>query len=195
MLARLIAIACVLLCSSLAQAQSRPEIQRAQWGAPGGGNNVPVAVARLYDLCRNGFPCDVFANTATFGDPKGGTTKQLTIIWHCHAGQIARAIIINEDARGRIGCPDAPPSVVRRIGIVDAVWQGGGSKNVKSDVEAICGPRAVRCDVPPMEYILGDPSPGHRKRLSIRYNCNGQGTLGAGPVEEFGDPLALRCDE
>lgn len=195
MLARLIATACVLLCSSLAQAQSRPEIQRAQWGAPGGGNNVPIAVARIHELCRNGFPCDLQPNTRDLGDPKGGTAKQLTVIWRCHGGTYTLAVIINENGSGRIDCPVNPPSVIRRIGIIDANWGAGRQESVAAKVREICGSQAVRCQVPPMEYILGDPDPGNRKRLSVRYSCNGQGSLGSGPVEEFGTPLPLRCDE
>ena len=188
-------LAIALACCSIgaAAAQTGPTLYRAQWGAPGGGNNRPVPVSEIQAKCPAGYPCDVFATTANFGDPKSGTTKQLTIIRRCHSGAYTESVVINENSAGRIECRDGPPSVVRRIGIIEGTWGAGRTADVKAAVAEICGPNAVRCAVPPMEYIFGNPDPAP-KRLFIRYSCNGQGTLAAGPGAESGNPVVVKCD-
>lgn len=188
-----LAVAIGIWSAGVAEAQTGPTVYRAQWGAPGGGNNRPIPVSEIMAKCPNGFPCDIFATTANFGDPKPGTTKQLTIVWRCQSGAYTQSVIVNENSAGRIDCVDGPPSVVRRIGIVEGTWGAGRTVDVKAAVAELCGPSAVRCNVPAMEYIFGNPDPA-RKTLFVRYSCNGQGTLAAGPGPEFGTPVLLKCD-
>lgn len=173
-------------------AASAPVIKRAHWGAPGPGKNRDVT----RDIrCQNGFPCDVEARVANFGDPAPGQGKKLTVVWSCWSGTQVLARIADENSKVRVECTDSPPVSSRRIAITNAKWIGGPQpgeiRDVTADVRELCGGRAVLCQVPAMEYFFGDPKPGHTKTLSIAYTCSGQGTLSESVSENI--PAKLDC--
>ena len=59
---------------------STAALQKAYWGVPASG---PAADVTSQVTCPNGYPCDVFANAANYGQAKLNYDNRLTVIWTC----------------------------------------------------------------------------------------------------------------
>ena len=172
------------------QVKSQATLKRAYWGLPqDGGADVTSLIT-----CPNGYPCDTFANAALFNDPQPDMNKRLTLIWTCEPQHLVLSEVVIATLKVRIDCIAGPPIVPRTIAIVDASWGSGSSSatiDVTQQVRDICGPNAVRCQVPAMAYIFGMPDK-NPKMLRIRYTCNGQTTPGQQSLEN--GVVDLRCE-
>jgi hypothetical protein len=175
--------------------QSQAAIKRVYWGLPQDG---PGADVTSLVTCPNGFPCDVFANSASYNDSKPDMNKRLTVIWTCEPQHFVLSEVVLNSLKMRIACIGGPPPVPRTISILEASWGSGSSSatvDVTQQVRDICGEGATRCQVPAMAYIFG---PGDRnpnptpKALRIRFTCSGQRTPAQSSVEN--GVVDLRCE-
>ncbi len=177
--------------SGPAQVRSTAALKRAYWGLPqdGFGGDVTSLVT-----CPNGYPCDVFANSATFNDSQPDLNKRLTLIWTCEPQRFVLSEVVISSLKVRMACIGGAPIVPRTISILDASWGSGGSNStvdVTQQVRDICGNNATRCQVPAMAYILGVPD-RNPKVLRIRFTCNGQATPDQQSMEN--GVVDLRCE-
>jgi hypothetical protein len=172
---------------------STVSLKRAYWGLPQDGLGADVT-GRLTSTCPNGYPCDAFANAATYGDPRADMNKRLTLIWTCEPQRFVLSEVAISGLKVRMDCIAGPPLVPRTISIIEATWGSAGASStadVTQQVRDICGENSTRCQVPAMAYIFGnqDPNP---KMLRIRFTCNGQTTPGQQSLEN--GVADLRCE-
>ena len=171
---------------------SQAALKRAYWGLPQDGSSANVT-SRI--TCPNGYPCDVFANPANFGDNKPDLNKRLTLIWTCEPQRFVLSEVVIASLKARMDCIGGPPVVPRTISIVEATWGAGNASStvdVTQQVRDICGENATRCQVPAMAYIFGNQDRGIMKTLRIRFTCNGQTTPGQQSLEN--GVADLRCE-
>ena len=176
---------------SPATVQSQAAIKRVYWGLPqdGPGANVTSMVT-----CPDGFPCDLFANSANFNDSKPDMNKRLTVVWTCDPQHFVLSDVVLNTLKMRVACVGGPPTVPRTISIIEASWGSGGSGSavdVTQQVRDICGEGSVRCQVPAMAYILGNAD-RNPKVLRVRFTCNGERTPGQSSMEN--GVVDLRCE-
>ena len=196
-LARILCL--VILCVATAMAcsggpskvNSQAALKRVYWGLPQDGLGADVT-GRL--TCPNGFPCDAFANAASYGDPRPDMNKRLTVIWTCQPQRFVLSEVVISGLKVRMDCIAGPQIVPRTISILEATWGSGGASSTvdaTQRVRDICGENSTRCQVPAMAYIFGnqDPNP---KMLRIRFTCNGQTTPGQQSMEN--GVVDLRCE-
>src|SRR4029453_18405394 len=81
-LAILCAAAAMACSNSPPTVNSTVSLKRAYWGLPQDGLGADVT-GRLTSTLPKGYPCDAFANAATYGDPRAVMNKRLTLIWTC----------------------------------------------------------------------------------------------------------------
>ena len=166
-------------------------ILEATWGSDGASSTADVT-GRV--TCPDGFPCDVFANAANFGDARPDTNKRLTVIWTCQPQRLVLSEIVISSLKTRMDCIGGAPAVPRTISIVEATWgsDGAGSAvDVTRQVRDICGEDSTRCQIPAMAYVFGMPD-RNPKMLRIRFTCNGQTTPGQQSLEN--GVADLRCE-
>ncbi|MFZ5778698.1 MAG: hypothetical protein ACOY4R_00645 [Pseudomonadota bacterium] len=171
--------------------KSTAALKRAYWGLPQDGAGADVT-SRV--TCPNGYPCDVFANAANFGDPRPDLHKRLTLIWTCQPQRFVLSEVAISSLKVRMDCIGGPPVVPRTISILEATWGSGSASttiDVTQQVRDICGEDATRCQVPAMAYILGSPDRGP-KVLRVRFTCNGESTPGQQSLEN--GIADLRCE-
>ena len=171
--------------------RSQAAIQRAYWGLPqdGLGADVTSLVA-----CPNGYPCDAFANSANYNDPRPDLNKRLTVIWTCQPQRFVLSEVVISSLKVRMDCVGGPPIKPRTISILDASWGSGSSSatvDVTQQVRDICGTNSTRCQVPAMAYIFGMPD-RNPKMLRVRFTCNGLTTPGQQSMEN--GVVDLRCE-
>ncbi len=198
-LARILSL--VILCAATAMACS---------GGPSKVNSQAVLEARLLGpatgragrrrhrpahLCPNGFPCDAFANAATYGDPRPDMNKRLTVIWTCQP----QRFVLSEVAISGLKCAHGlHRGSARSCRAQSPSWKRPGARAAParpSTSPSRCATSAARtrraAEVPAMAYIFGnqDPNP---KKLRIRFTCNGQTTPGQQSMEN--GVVDLRCE-
>lgn len=190
----------VMLCVATAVAcysgpprvNSQAALKRAYWGLPQDGLGADVTGKVT---CPNGFPCDAFANSANYGDPRPDMNKRLTLIWTCQPQRQVLSEVVITGLKVRMDCIAGPPLVPRTISILEATWGSGSSGatvDVTQQVRDICGEDSTRCQVPAMAYIFGMPDRNNPKMLRIRFTCNGQTTPGQQSLEN--GVADLRCE-
>ncbi|CAN5868658.1 hypothetical protein BH11PSE3_BH11PSE3_08250 [soil metagenome] len=173
------------------QVKSQAAIQRVYWGLAQDGASADVT---SMVTCPNGFPCDIFANSASYNDSKPDMNKRLTAIWTCQPQRLVLSDVVIASLKLRMACIGGAPIVPRTIGILQATWGGasaGNTVDVTQQVREICGANAVRCQVPAMAYIFGMPDRGP-KTLRIRFTCNNEETPGQFATEN--SVVDLRCE-
>ena len=189
----------VMLCVATAVAcyggpprvNSQAALKRAYWGLPQDGLGADVTGKVT---CPNGFPCDAFANSANYGDPRPDMNKRLTLIWTCQPQRQVLSEVVITGLKVRMDCVAGPPIVPRTISILEASWGSGSSGatvDVTQQVRDICGEDSTRCQVPAMAYIFGMPD-RNPKMLRVRFTCNGQTTPGQQSLEN--GVADLRCE-
>jgi hypothetical protein len=183
-----VVFATAVACSQTRTVQSTAQIKRAYWGLPTSGTDVTSLVS-----CPGGYPCDVFANGATYNDSRLDLNKKLAVIWTCQPENFVLADVAPPTFKVRMACVGEPPLVPRHIDIVQASWGGttGPSVDVTQQVRDICGNGPTRCQVPAMAYIFGNPD-RETKTLRIRYTCDGQRTPDRQATEN--SIVDLRCE-
>ena len=189
----IVCVASAVACGGPSTVNSQAALKRAYWGLPQDGPTADVT-SRLNSPCPNGFPCDLFANAANFGDPRAEINKRLAVIWTCQPQRLVLSEVVISGLKVRIDCIAGPPIVPRTISIQEATWGSGSASStidVTQQVRDICGEDSMRCQVPAMAYIFGnqDPNP---KMLRIRFTCNGQTTPGQQSMEN--GVADLRCE-
>jgi len=193
----LLAILCVALAagcdwwSGPKQVKSTAALKRAYWGLPQDGLGADVT-SRV--TCPNGYPCDVFASAANFGDPRPDLDKRLTVIWTCQPQRFVLSEVAVSSLKVRMDCIGGPPVVPRTISILEATWGSGSASStidVTQQVRDICGEDSTRCQVPAVAYIFGTPDRSP-KMLRVRFTCNGQSTPGQQSLEN--GIADLRCE-
>jgi hypothetical protein len=193
-LARILCLAILCLaagCGGPTQVKSQAALKRAYWGLPQDGLGADVT-GRV--TCPNGFPCDVFANAANYGDPRPDQNKRLTVIWTCQPQRFVLSEVVISSLKARMDCIGGPQVVPRTISILEATWGSGSASStvdVTQQVRDICGEDSTRCQVPAMAYIFGMPD-RNPKMLRIRFTCNGQTTPGQQSLEN--GVADLRCE-
>lgn len=196
-LARVLGVAILCLVTSVSCGSGPPTVnstaslQRAYWGLPQDGLSADVT-AKV--TCPNGYPCDVFANAANYGDPKPDTNKRLTVIWTCQPQRFVLSEVVVSSLKARMDCVAGPQVVPRTISIIEATWGSGSASStidVTQQVRDICGENSTRCQVPAMPYIFGNQD-RNPKMLRIRFTCNGQTTPGQQSLEN--GVADLRCE-
>lgn len=192
-LAILCAAAAIACSSGPPTVNSTVSLKRAYWGLPQDGLGADVT-GRLTSTCPNGYPCDAFANAATYGDPRADMNKRLTLIWTCEPQRFVLSEVVISGLKVRMDCIAGPPLVPRTISIIEATWGSAGASSTvdaTQQVRDICGEGSMRCQVPAMAYIFGnqDPNP---KVLRIRFTCNGETTPGQQSLEN--GIVDLRCE-
>ena len=187
----ILCLATTVSCGGPATVTSTASLQRAYWGLPQDGLGADVTGKVT---CPNGFPCDVFANAANYGDANPDLNKRLTVIWTCQPQRLVLSEVVISSLKARMACIAGPQVVPRTISIVEATW-GTGSANstidVTQQVRDICGENSTRCQVPAMAYIFGMPDK-EVKSLRVRFTCNGQTTPGQQSLEN--GVADLRCE-
>lgn len=188
-----VAVATVVACNSAPKVPvSTAALKKAYWGLPAAG---PSADVTSQVTCPNGYPCDVFANAANYGQSKLDFGNRLTVIWTCQPQNFVLSEVVATGLKVRMACVGGPPLVPRRIGILEATWgaPNGQTIDVTQAVRDICGDTSWRCQVPAMAYIFGSPDRvAMTKTLRIRYTCNGQTTPGQQATEN--SVADLRCE-
>jgi hypothetical protein len=178
-------------CGGPPTVNSTASLQRAYWGLPQDGLGADVTGKVT---CPNGFPCDVFANAANYGDPQPDLNKRLTVIWTCQPQRFVLSEVVVSSLKTRMACIAGPQVVPRTISIVEATWGSGGATStvdVTQQVRDICGENSTRCQVPAMAYIFGNQD-RNAKMLRIRFTCSGQTTPGQQSLEN--GVADLRCE-
>jgi len=172
---------------------SQAALKRAYWGLPQDGPSADVT-SRV--TCPNGYPCDVFANAANFGDNRTDlNNKRLTVIWTCQPQRFVLSEVVISSLKVRMDCVGGQQVVPRTISILEATWGAGNASttvDVTQQVRDICGEDSTRCQVPAMAYIFGNQDRGVQKMLRIRFTCNGQTTPGQQSMEN--GVADLRCE-
>ena len=84
-------VATAMACSGPSRVNSQAALKRAYWGLPQDGLGADVT-GRV--TCANGFPCDAFANSANYGDPRPDMNKRLTLIWTCQPLRLILAPLV-----------------------------------------------------------------------------------------------------
>lgn len=193
-----LAVLCVVSaagCDATSQKQvkSQAALKRAYWGLPQDGPSADVT-SRV--TCPNGYPCDVFANAANFGDNRTDlNNKRLTVIWTCQPQRFVLSEVVISSLKVRMDCVGGAQVVPRTISILEATWGAGNASttvDVTQQVRDICGEDSTRCQVPAMAYIFGNQDRGVQKMLRIRFTCNGQTTPGQQSMEN--GVADLRCE-
>ncbi len=196
-LARVLGLAILCLATTVScgggppTVNSTASLQRAYWGLPQDGLSADVT-GRV--TCPNGYPCDVFANAANYGDQKPDTNKRLTVIWTCQPQRFVLSEVVVSSLKARMDCVAGPQVVPRTITILEATWGTGSASStvdVTQQVRDICGENSTRCQVPAMAYIFGNQN-RDTKMLRIRFTCNGQTTPGQQSLEN--GVADLRCE-
>ena len=198
----LVRILCLAVLAALAVAScdsgpkrvnSQAALKRAYWGTAQDG---PTADVTSRVTCPNGYPCDVFANAANFGDNRTDlANKRLTVIWTCQPQRFVLSEVVISSLKVRMDCIGSSPVVPRTISILEATWGAGNASStvdVTQQVRDICGTDSTRCQVPAMAYIFGNQDRNVMKMLRIRYTCNGQSTPGQQSLEN--GVADLRCE-
>ena len=198
----LVRILCLAVLAALAVAScdsgpkrvnSQAALKRAYWGTAQDG---PTADVTSRVTCPNGYPCDVFANAANFGDNRTDlANKRLTVIWTCQPQRFVLSEVVISSLKVRMDCIGSSPVVPRTISILEATWGAGNASStvdVTQQVQDICGTDSTRCQVPAMAYIFGNQDRNAMKMLRIRYTCNGQSTPGQQSLEN--GVADLRCE-
>jgi hypothetical protein len=187
----ILCLATTVSCGGPATVTSTASLQRAYWGLPQDGLGADVTGKVT---CPNGFPCDVFANAANYGDANPDLNKRLTVIWTCQPQRFVLSEVVISSLKTRMACIAGPQVVPRTISIIEATW-GTGSANstidVTQQVRDICGENSTRCQVPAMAYIFGNQD-RNSKVLRIRFTCSGQTTPGQQSLEN--GVADLRCE-
>jgi hypothetical protein len=187
----ILCLATTVSCGGPATVTSTASLQRAYWGLPQDGLGADVTGKVT---CPNGFPCDVFANAANYGDANPDLNKRLTVIWTCQPQRLVLSEVVISSLKARMACIAGPQVVPRTISIIEATW-GTGSANstidVTQQVRDICGENSTRCQVPAMAYIFGNQD-RNAKVLRIRFTCSGQTTPGQQSLEN--GVADLRCE-
>lgn len=193
------AVATAVACNSAPTVpKSTATLKKAYWGLPKDGASADVTsqVAATQGVsCPNGYPCDVFANAANFGQSKGDLNNKLAVTWTCQPQNFVLSEVVTSGLKVRMACIGGPPLVPRRINIIEASWGAPDGQTVDATqaVRDICGDTSWRCQVPAMAYIFGTPDRlVTTKVLRIRYTCNGQTTPGQQAVEN--SVADLRCE-
>lgn len=186
---------------------SQAALKRVYWGTAQDG---PAADVTSRATCPNGYPCDLFANPANFGDNRTDRTanasnfgeyrsdlaaKRLTVIWTCQPQRFVLSEVVISSLKVRVDCVGSTPVVPRTISILEATWGAGSASStvdVTQQVRDICGTDSTRCQVPAMAYIFGNQDRNVPKMLRIRYTCNGQATPGQQSMEN--GVADLRCE-
>ena len=187
------AVSCDWAASGPAKVVSQAALKRAYWGLPSDG---PAADVTSRVTCPNGYPCDVFANAANFGDNRTDlNNKRLTVIWTCQPQRFVLSEVVISSLKVRMDCIGGPQVVPRTISIVEATWGAGNASttvDVTQQVRDICGEDSTRCQVPAMAYIFGNQDRNVPKMLRVRFTCNGQSTPGQQSMEN--GVADLRCE-
>jgi hypothetical protein len=188
----ILCVATAMACNSgTSTVNSQAALKRAYWGLPQDGLGADVT-GRV--TCPNGFPCDVFANSANYGDPRPDLNKRLTVIWTCQPQRFVLSEVVISSLKVRMDCIAGPQIVPRTISILEATWGSGSASStvdVTQQVRDICGENSTRCQVPAMAYIFGNQD-RNTKMLRIRFTCNGQTTPGQQSLEN--GVADLRCE-
>ncbi len=198
-LVRILCLA-VLCALSVASCDSGPKrvnsqaaLKRVYWGTPQDG---PSADVTSRASCPNGYPCDLFANAANFGDNRTDlANKRMAVIWTCQPQHFVLSEVVISSLKVRVDCVGSAPVVPRTISILEATWGAGNASStvdVTQQVRDICGTDSTRCQVPAMAYIFGNQDRNVPKMLRIRYTCNGQTTPGQQSMEN--GVADLRCE-
>ncbi len=188
----ILCVATAIACNSEpSKVNSTASLKRAYWGLPqdGLGADITGKVS-----CPNGYPCDVFANAARYGDPRPDMNKRLTVIWTCEPQRFVLSEVAISSLKARMDCIAGPQIVPRTITILEATWGSDGASStadVTQQVRDICGENSTRCQVPAMAYIFGNQD-RNPKMLRIRFTCNGQTTPGQQSREN--SIADLRCE-
>jgi len=188
----MLCLATTVSCSGPPTVNSTASLQRAYWGLPQDGLGADVTGKVT---CPNGYPCDVFANAANYGDPKPDMNKRLTVIWTCQPQRFVLSEVVISSLKARMDCVAGPQVVPRTISILEATWGSGSASStvdVTQQVRDICGENSTRCQVPAMAYIFGMPDRNNPKMLRVRFTCNGQTTPGQQSMEN--GVADLRCE-
>ena len=187
------AVATAVACNSAPKVPvSTAMLKKAYWGLPKDG---PTADVTSQVTCPNGYPCDVFANAANYGQSKSDLNNRLAVVWTCQPQNFVLSEVVASGLKVRMACVGGPPLVPRTIGILEATWGAPDGQTVDATqaVRDICGNTSWRCQVPAMAYIFGTPDRAvTTKVLRIRYTCNGQTTPGQQAVEN--SVADLRCE-
>ncbi len=187
------AVATVVACNSAPKVPvSIAALKKAYWGQPRDGAAADVT---SQVTCPNGYPCDVFANAANYGQPKSDFANRLTVIWTCQPQRFVLSEVVATGLKVRMDCVGGPPLVPRTISIIDATWgaPNGQTIDVTQQVRDICGDSSTRCQVPAMAYIFGTQDRVNMvKVLRIRFTCNNQTTPGQQATEN--SVADLRCE-
>lgn len=193
------AVVTVVACNSAPRVpNSTATLKKAYWGQPKDGASADVTsqVAATQGVsCPNGYPCDVFASAANFGQSKGDLNNKLAVTWTCQPQNFVLSEVVASGLKVRMACIGGPPLVPRQINIIEATWGAldGQTVDATQAVRDICGNTSWRCQVPAMAYIFGSPDRVvSTKVLRIRYTCNGQTTPGQQAVEN--SVADLRCE-
>lgn len=188
-----LAVAGAVACNSAPKVPvSTAALQKAYWGVPASG---PAADVTSQVTCPNGYPCDVFANAANYGQSKLNYDNRLTVIWTCQPQRFVLSEVVNSGLKVRMDCVGGLPLVPRTISVLEATWgsPNGQTIDVTQQVRDICGDSSWRCQVPAMAYIFGMPDRvALTKTLRIRFTCNGQTTPGQQATEN--SVADLRCE-
>ena len=188
------AVATVVACNSAPKVPiSTAMLKKAYWGVARDGASADVT---SQVTCPNGYPCDVFANAANYGQSKSDLNNRLAVIWTCQPQNFVLSEVVASGLKVRMACVGGLPLVPRTISIIDASWgaPNGQTIDVTQQVRDICGDTSWRCQVPAMAYIFGtqDRVP-MTKVLRIRFTCNGQTTPGQQATEN--SVADLRCEQ
>ena len=187
------AVATAVACNSAPSVPiSTAMLKKAYWGQPKDG---PSADVTSQVTCPNGYPCDVFANAANYGQSKSDLNNRLAVIWTCQPQNFVLSEVVASGLKVRMSCVGGIPIVPRTISILDATWGAPDGQTVDATqaVRDICGDTSRRCQVPAMAYIFGTPDRVvSTKVLRIRFTCNGQSTPAQQAVEN--SVADLRCE-
>ena len=187
------AVATVVACNSAPKVPvSTAMLKKAYWGLPRDGASADVT---SQVTCPNGYPCDVFANAANYGQSKSDLNNRLAVIWTCQPQGFVLSEVVASGLKVRMDCVGGLPLVPRTISILEATWGAPDGQTVDATqaVRDICGDGSRRCQVPAMAYIFGTPDrQATIKVLRIRFTCNGQTTPGQQAVEN--SVADLRCE-
>ncbi len=188
-----LAVATAVACNSAPKVQiSTAMLKKAYWGVAKDG---PAADVTSQVTCPNGYPCDVFANAASYGQAKSDLNNRLAVIWTCQPQNFVLSEVVASGLKVRMACVGGMPLVPRTISILEATWGAPDGQTVDATqaVRDICGDTSRRCQVPAMGYIFGTPDRlNTTKVLRIRFTCNGQTTPGQQAVEN--SVADLRCE-
>ena len=186
-------VTAVVACNSAPRVPvSTAALKKAYWGLPRDGSSADVT---SQVTCPNGYPCDVFANAANYGQRKPDFANHLAVIWTCRPQNFVLSEVATPGLKVRMACDGGPPLVPRTISIIDASWGApdGQTIDVTQQVRDICGDTSWRCQVPAMAYIFGTQDRvALTKVLRIRFTCNGLTTPGQQATEN--SVADLRCE-